>query len=192
MALWGGRFSQSPADSVFALSRSVQFDWRLAPYDLVASMAHVRALHRGSIIDSATAEALDQALKDLAGDISSGRFAPIAEDEDVHTALERGLIGKIGEQGGAIRAGRSRNDQVVTAFKLYLMDAMTEIADLLSTLSTALLSRAEEHADTIAPGFTHLQHAQPISFGHELAKHAVSLERDIDRIQDWQIGRAHV
>jgi argininosuccinate lyase len=185
MALWGGRFSQSPADSVFALSRSVQFDWRLAPYDLAASLAHVRALHRGSIIDSATAEALTRALKDLADEISSGKFAPVAEDEDVHSALERGLIAKISEKGGAIRAGRSRNDQVVTAFKLYLMDAMTEIADLLSTLSTALLSRSEEHADTIAPGFTHLQHAQPISFGHELAKHAVSLERDIDRIQDW-------
>ena len=185
MALWGGRFSQSPADSVFALSRSVQFDWRLAPYDIVASLAHVRALERGAIIDANTARDLTRALKELFAEIKTGTFTPLASDEDVHSAIERGLTGKFGEKGGSIRAGRSRNDQVVTAFKLYLIDAMSEIAASLSQLSSALLLKAEENLNTIAPGFTHFQHAQPISFGHELAKHAVSLERDIDRIKNW-------
>ena len=185
MTLWGGRFSQSPAESVFALSRSVHFDWRLAPYDIVASMAHVRALSRGAIIDSTTADSLLSALKELASEIGSGKFSPIATDEDVHSALERGLVAKLGEKGGAIRAGRSRNDQVVTAFKLYLIDAMSQIADGLQALCIAFLDQAEKNLSTISPGMTHLQHAQPVSFGHELAKHAVSLERDLDRIADW-------
>jgi len=191
MSLWGGRFSQSPADSLFALSRSIQFDWRLAPYDIVASIAHVHALARGLIIDSTTASTLEKSLKELAAEISAGTFTPESNDEDVHSALERGLKSKMGESGGAIRAGRSRNDQVVTAFKLYLIDAMTEIASCVRDLSLAILRQAEKQIDSIAPGFTHLQHAQPISFGHELAKHAVSFERDLDRIHDW-LDRAKI
>lgn len=185
MTLWGGRFSQSPTDSVFALSRSIQFDWRLAPYDIVASIAHVHALKRGKVISDGVAESLEASLRELHEQIEQGIFSPIDSDEDVHSALERGLKEKLGDVGGAIRAGRSRNDQVVTAFKLYLIDAMTGIAEGVQKTVAALLIQAEKNVDSIAPGFTHLQHAQPISFSHELAKHAVSLERDLDRIADW-------
>ena len=122
MTLWGGRFTQSPSDSLFALSRSVQFDWRLVPYDIAGSIAHVGALKRGEIIPPKTADALINALRELQVEISDGRFAPVESDEDVHSALERGLKSKLGDEGGAIRAGRSRNDQVVTAFKLYLIE----------------------------------------------------------------------
>ena len=185
MALWGGRFDSKTNDAVFALSRSVQFDWRLAPYDLVSSMAHVKVLKAGKLIDAKTASKLLGALAQLLKEVKSGKFAPTASDEDVHSALERGLKEKLGDLGGAIRAGRSRNDQVATDFKLYLMDHMLEIANQLGNLSKALLDKSSEYVDAVAPGFTHLQHAQPISFGHELAKHSSALERDLDRIKDW-------
>lgn len=185
MALWGGRFDSETNDAVFALSRSVQFDWRLAPYDLVSSMAHVKVLKSGKLIDAKTAEKLQSALAQLLKEVKNGKFAPKSEDEDVHSALERGLTEKLGELGGTIRAGRSRNDQVATDFKLYLMDHMLELGSELVKLSDALLEKSSEYVDAVAPGFTHLQHAQPISFGHELAKHASSLERDLLRIRDW-------
>ncbi|NDD60577.1 MAG: argininosuccinate lyase, partial [Actinobacteria bacterium] len=120
MTLWGGRFSEGPADSVFALSRSVQFDWRLAPYDIASSLAHVHALEAGSIINAKVAASLRDALIELRKEVLSGKFQPRATDEDVHSALERGLTEKLGVIGGAIRAGRSRNDQVATDLKLYL------------------------------------------------------------------------
>lgn len=185
MALWGGRFESKTDDAVFALSRSVQFDWRLAPYDLASSMAHVRALKRGKLIDSKTADKLQRALTELTKEVKSGKFSPKPEDEDVHSALERGLKEKLGEVGGAIRAGRSRNDQVATDFKLYLLDHMLEISSEICKLTEALSNKAGEYVDAIAPGFTHLQHAQPISFGHELAKHCAALSRDNARIKDW-------
>ena len=185
MALWGGRFESKTDDSVFALSRSVQFDWRLAPYDLVSSIAHVRVLKSGKLIDAKTAAKLDRALKELLKEVKSGVFKPNASDEDVHSALERGLIEKLGELGGSIRAGRSRNDQVATDFRLYLLDHMLEIALQVTKLSKAILAKSSEYVDAVAPGFTHLQHAQPVSFGHELAKHSCALERDLGRIKDW-------
>ena len=185
MALWGGRFESKTDDAVFALSRSVHFDWRLAPYDLVSSMAHVKALKNGKLIDSKTAEKLQKALSELMREVSKGRFVPTPADEDVHSALERGLKEKLGDLGGAIRAGRSRNDQVATDFKLFLLDNMLDIASKLCDLNSALLEKSSEYVDAVAPGFTHFQHAQPISFGHELAKHCSALNRDLDRIKDW-------
>lgn len=185
MALWGGRFESKISDAVFALSRSVQFDWRLAPYDLVSSLAHVNSLEANQLIPSKTAEALRGALRELLAEVRSGKFQPILEDEDVHSALERGLKEKLGDLGGSIRAGRSRNDQVATDLKLYLMDQMLDLANGISELSDSLLTKSEEYADAVAPGFTHLQHAQPITLGHELAKHSAALERDLSRIKDW-------
>lgn len=185
MTLWGGRFSSRTDEAVFALSRSIQFDWRLAPYDIVSSIAHVKVLKSGKLIEAKTASKLHGALVQLLKEVKSGKFAPIDSDEDVHSALERGLKEKLGDLGGAIRAGRSRNDQVATDFRLYLMDHMLEIANEISDLSRALLDKSSEYIDAVAPGFTHLQHAQPISFGHELAKHASALERDLWRIKDW-------
>ena len=185
MALWGGRFSSSPADSVFALSRSIHFDWRLAPYDLRSSLAHLSVLRSSSLISKDDAKSIEGALKELISEVGSGAFAPIASDEDVHSALERGLTEKLGATGGVLRAGRSRNDQVTTDLRLFTIDHMLEIAQLLTQLQDAILNKANEYVDAPAPGFAHIQHAQPISFGHELAKHAQAFARDLDRIHDW-------
>jgi len=185
MALWGGRFSSSPADSVFALSRSIHFDWRLAPYDLRSSLAHLSVLRSSSLISKDDAKAIEGALKELISEVASGAFAPIASDEDVHSALERGLTEKLGATGGVLRAGRSRNDQVTTDLRLFAIDHILEIAQLLTLLQDSILEKASEYVDAPAPGFTHIQHAQPVSFGHELAKHAQAFARDLDRIQDW-------
>jgi argininosuccinate lyase len=185
MALWGGRFSEAPQDSVFALSRSVHFDWRLAPYDIRSSKAHLAVLERNKLIDSKDASKILKALNELAEEVINGKFAPIDNDEDVHSALERGLTEKIGLAGGALRAGRSRNDQVTTDLRLFSIDHMLQVADLVIKLQEAILTKATEYVDDPAPGFTHIQHAQPLSFGHELAKHTHAFARDLDRIEDW-------
>jgi argininosuccinate lyase len=191
MALWGGRFSQGPEDSALALSRSAHFDWRLAPYDLRSSMAHLAVLKKSGLIDAKDADAIQKALKELVAEVSLGSFVAIDSDEDVHSALERGLTQKLGTVGGALRAGRSRNDQVTTDLRLFAIDHMLEIAALITSLQTAILDKAAEYAHDPAPGFTHIQHAQPVSFGHELAKHAHAFARDLDRINDW-LSRASV
>ena len=185
MALWGGRFAQGPEDSVFALSRSVHFDWRLAPYDLRSSMAHLAILKKSALVSAKDAELIQAALKELMQQVSDGSFTPNDADEDVHSALERGLTEKLGPIGGALRAGRSRNDQVTTDLRLFAMDHLLEIAGLITQLQTAILEKAAEYVNDPAPGFTHIQHAQPVSFGHELAKHAQAFARDLDRINDW-------
>ena len=185
MALWGGRFSDAPADAVFALSRSVDFDWRLAPYDLRSSLAHLRVLRTSGLLSGDVATQIEKALRELIDEVTEGKFLPVASDEDVHSALERGLTEKIGEVGGALRAGRSRNDQVATDLKLFAIDHMIEISQKVVELQKALVAKAAEYGDAPAPGFTHMQHAQPILFGHELAKHIHGFARDLERIQDW-------
>ena len=185
MALWGGRFEQGPALAVFALSRSVHFDWRLALYDLRSSRAHLAVLKESGLIESAVATEIERALKELTSEVSEGIFQPVESDEDVHSALERGLIEKLGAIGGSLRAGRSRNDQVATDLKLFAIDHMLEIARHIVLLQDALLAKADQYSDAPSPGFTHLQHAQPVLFGHELAKHAHAFARDLDRIHDW-------
>jgi argininosuccinate lyase len=185
MALWGGRFTQGAEESVFALSRSVHFDWRLAPYDLRSSKAHLAILKKSGLIATKDAEAIAKALNDLATEVTSGKFVASDSDEDVHSALERGLTEKLGAVGGALRAGRSRNDQVTTDLRLFSIDHMLEIARLLTALQSSILEKASEYINDPAPGFTHIQHAQPVSFGHELAKHAHAFARDLDRINDW-------
>ena len=185
MALWGGRFAQGPEESVFALSRSIHFDWRLAPYDIRSSMAHLEVLKKSGLVAEKDAEAIAQALKELSTEVVAGTFKPLDTDEDVHSALERALTEKLGAIGGALRAGRSRNDQVTTDLRLFTIDHILEIATLLTALQTAILEKAGEYINDPAPGFTHIQHAQPVSFGHELAKHAHAFARDLDRINDW-------
>ncbi len=185
MALWGGRFSDAPADAVFALSRSVHYDWRLAPYDIRSSLAHLSILQSSALIGKEDSLAIANALKELAQEVQSGAFVASDEDEDVHSALERGLTQKLGPVGGALRAGRSRNDQVTTDLRLFAIDHMLEIAALVSELNDAILKKATEYVNDSAPGFTHIQHAQPVSFGHEIAKHAQAFSRDQDRINDW-------
>ena len=185
MALWGGRFSETPADAVFALSRSVHFDWRLAPYDLRSSLAHLSVLKSSGLLENSVADAIRAGLLELKDEVATGKFVAIDSDEDVHSALERGLTEKLGVIGGSLRAGRSRNDQVATDLKLFAIDHMLEVAHQLLALQDALLTKASEYGDAPAPGFTHLQHAQPVLFGHEIAKHVHAFSRDLDRIKDW-------
>jgi argininosuccinate lyase len=142
-------------------------------------------LHRAGLLSQSELGEVIDSLDGLAADVASGAFVPGPDDEDVHTAIERGLLERLGALGGKLRAGRSRNDQVATDFRLYLRDQARAIAAQVIGLQEALLAQAEAHVDTIAPGFTHLQHAQPVSFGHELAKHIHALARDIDRLRDW-------
>ncbi len=187
MALWGGRFSAEPSSAVAALSRSVEFDWRLAPYDIKVNLAHLDGLIASGVIAAGNGEVIRAGLKALGTEILAGKFTYNDSDEDVHSAIERGLIAKIGAIGGALRAGRSRNDLVVADFKLYLVDHLLEIASLTTDLISVFNDQSEKLAKVVAPGFTHLQHAQPIVFGHELAKHSQALLRDVDRICDWLV-----
>src|ERR1700726_1020393 len=188
--LWGGRFSAGPADALARLSVSVQFDWRLARYDLRASRAHARVLHRAGLLTDVELAAMLKALDDLDRACATGAFRPTVADEDVHTALERGLLERLGALGGKLRAGRSRNDQVATDLRLYLRDQARLIACRIAELQTALIDQAERHAGPQAPGMTHLQHAQPVLFGHQLLAHAQALARDVSRLRDWDARAA--
>jgi argininosuccinate lyase len=187
LALWGGRFEGGPADALARLSVSVQFDWRLAPYDLLGSKAHARVLHRAGLLDDAELERMLGALDELREEVRTGGFQPRFEDEDVHTALERGLLEKLGTLGGKLRAGRSRNDQVATDLRLYLRDHARGVVALLADLEQALMDQAAQHLDTVAPGMTHLQHAQPVLFAHQLLAHVQAFARDVHRLRDWDL-----
>jgi argininosuccinate lyase len=183
--LWGGRFSGGPSEALAKLSLSVHFDWRLAPYDLRASKAHASVLHRAGLLSDDEATRMLLALDELAEAVRTGEFRPTAADEDVHTALERGLLEKLGTLGGKLRAGRSRNDQVATDLRLYLRDHVRRIAAAIVDLETTLIRLAEEHRGVAMPGMTHLQHAQPVLFAHHVLAHVHALARDVSRLQDW-------
>jgi argininosuccinate lyase len=183
--LWGGRFASGPSDAMAALSLSTHFDWRLAPYDLKQTRAHAHVLARAGLLNDDEIAQIEQAIEALSSEVIAGTATPIPADEDVHTAIERMLVDKLGDLGGKLRAGRSRNDQVATDFRLFLRDAAQQIALALLDLVDALNEQSSKHVDTISPGFTHLQHAQPVSFGHELAKHSHALLRDVERLADW-------
>ena len=186
LALWGGRFSGGPAQALAALSKSTHFDWRLAPYDLAGSRAHARVLHRAGLLDDASLEAMLDGLDRLEANVRSGAFTPAPGDEDVHTALERGLIERVGpEVGGRLRAGRSRNDQIATLLRMYLRDHARIIAGLVVDVVDALVDQSERHLGVAMPGRTHLQHAQPVLLSHHLLAHAWALLRDVDRLRDW-------
>ncbi|HWB65665.1 MAG TPA: argininosuccinate lyase [Mycobacteriales bacterium] len=183
--LWGGRFAAGPAEAVARLSSSIQFDWRLAPYDLRASRAHAGVLHRAGLLDDTELTALLAALDELHVEVTAGRVMPAADDEDVHAALERLLVKRLGPLGGKLRAGRSRNDQIATDLRLYLREQARQVAAALDGLLTALFDQADATIDVAAPGMTHLQHAQPVSLAHQLLAHAQAFARDLDRLRDW-------
>jgi len=189
-SLWGGRFAGGPADALARLSVSVQFDWRLAPYDIAGSRAHARVLAAAGLLDPDELGQMLAALDDLEAACASGEFRPTIDDEDVHTALERGLLERLGALGGKLRAGRSRNDQVATDLRLYLRDHARGLAVALVELADALTEQASLNVATPAPGMTHLQHAQPVSFGHWLLAHVQPLLRDLDRMRDWDVRAA--
>ena len=188
--LWGGRFASGPSDAMAALSLSTHFDWRLAPYDVQQTRAHARVLARAGLLTEDELAQVESALDDLARGIADGSVQPEPQDEDVHTAVERALLARLGDLGGRLRAGRSRNDQVSTDFRLYLRHQARLIAAAVIDLQDAFLGQAAAHIDTYAPGFTHLQHAQPVSFAHELAKHVHALGRDLERLADWDMRAA--
>lgn len=184
-ALWGGRFSGGPSEAMFALSVSTHFDWVLAPYDALASKAHAKVLHKAGLLSDVDLDTMLSGLTKLGEKVASGEFRPAPTDEDVHGAMERGLIEIVGpEVGGRLRAGRSRNDQVATLFRMWVRDAIRDTAAQVSDLVDALADQAAAHPDAIMPGKTHSQAAQPVLLAHELLGHAQPLLRDIERLQD--------
>ncbi|MDY6214140.1 MAG: argininosuccinate lyase [Schaalia hyovaginalis] len=186
MSLWGGRFSGAPDQALAALSVSTHFDFRLAHVDIAGSHAHADALHTAGLLSDDEAARMHEALSALDADVASGAFTPSAEDEDVHTALERGLIERAGAPlGGKLRAGRSRNDQIATLIRMYLRDEARRTASLVLDLVDALVDQAEAAGDAVMPGRTHLQHAQPVLVAHHLLAHAWPLIRDVERFMDW-------
>lgn len=185
-ALWGGRFASGPSPELSRLSKSTQFDWQLATYDIAGSRAHAKALAAAGYLSDAELVAMLDALDRLDADVTSGEFSAAESDEDVHSALERGLIERAGvELGGKLRAGRSRNDQIATLVRLYLLDHSRLIGHLVVQLIDAIASQAEVHSDAPMPGRTHLQHAQPVLLAHHLLAHAWPLVRDLERLADW-------
>ena len=185
--LWGGRFAGGPSPELAALSASTHFDWVLAPYDIAGSRAHARVLHRAGLLDDAELTDMLAALDGLDADVGSGAFQPRPDDEDVHTALERGLLERAGaELGGKLRAGRSRNDQVATLYRMYLREhARVDRGARARPAGGAPRTRRRTHPHAAMPGRTHFQHAQPVLLAHHLAAHAQALGRDVDRIRDW-------
>ncbi|GAB2806552.1 argininosuccinate lyase [Lentzea nigeriaca] len=184
--MWGGRFESGPAEAMARLSLSTHFDWRLAPYDIAGSRAHARVLHAAGLLTDEELAGMQKALDELLADVESGAFTPVLEDEDVHTALERGLIDRAGtELGGKLRAGRSRNDQVATLFRMWLRDAARRISAGVLDVVDALAAQSETHFGAVMPGRTHLQSAQPVLLSHHLLAHAHALLRDVERLHDW-------
>ncbi|MET1051938.1 MAG: argininosuccinate lyase [Mycetocola sp.] len=187
-ALWGGRFATGPSPELSRLSKSTQFDWQLAGYDIAGSRAHAKALAAAGYLSDTELVAMLDALDRLDADVASGDFTAAESDEDVHSALERGLIERAGvDLGGKLRAGRSRNDQIATLVRLYLLDHSRLIGHLVVQLIDAIASQAEVNADAPMPGRTHLQHAQPVLLAHHLLAHAWPLVRDLERLADWTV-----
>jgi argininosuccinate lyase len=190
-ALWGGRFTSGPSPELVALSRSTHFDWALALYDIAGSHAHAKALAAAGHLTAAQEKALHDGLDAVSRAVVDGTLQAVPADEDVHGALEQALIQKVGaELGGRLRAGRSRNDQIATLVRLYLLDHSRAIARDILRLIDAIVSQAHAHPDAIMPGRTHLQHAQPVLLAHHLQAHAWPLVRELERLRDWSARAA--
>ncbi|WP_337059714.1 argininosuccinate lyase [Kineococcus sp. G2] len=184
--LWGARFASGPAQAMAALSKSTHFDFRLASHDLAGSRAHARVLHRAGLLDDDTLRALLAGIDGLEADVLSGAFTPAEDDEDVHSALERALVERVGpDVGGRLRAGRSRNDQIATLLRMFLREHARLVADGVLDVVEALVQQAAAHPGAAMPGRTHLQHAQPVLLAHHLLAHAWPLLRDVQRLRDW-------
>ena len=169
-----------------ALSRSTHFDWRLATYDLDGSRAHARVLHTPACSTDDELDALLAGIDELDRRVRAGELLPQESDEDVHGALEGALVDLVGpDLGGKLRAGRSRNDQIATLFKVFLRDHARVVAGMVLDLADAIADQAERHLGAIMPGRTHLQHAQPVLLSHHLMAHAWPLVRDVARLRDW-------
>ena len=183
--LWGARFRTPPSAALMRLSRAPQNYFRLVPEDLRSSIAHASELVRAGILTQDEGDKISETLTAIGNDFAAGTVAPSHADEDVHTFLERVLVERLGAMGGKLRAGRSRNDQAANDLKLHLRGVAKQITSDLLSLQDALIAQASEHQTTLAPGFTHLQPAQPVTFAHQLLAHAQGFSRDIERFQDW-------
>ena len=181
---WGGRFTESTDAFVEAFTASINFDKRLYRHDIEGSIAHARMLARVDIITGAECEKILDGLEEIRADIERGDFAWSIELEDIHMNIEARLIERIGETGKKLHTGRSRNDQVATDMRLYLRDEIDSLCAALTRLQSALVEIADRETDTIMPGFTHLQVAMPVSFGHHMLAWEAMLERDYQRMQD--------
>jgi argininosuccinate lyase len=186
MAMWGGRFSAAPNELVAKLGESISFDARMYKQDIRGSTAHARMLARQGIIGKADAESIVGGLAQVLKEIDEGRLQFKTELEDVHMNVESRLTEIVGPVGGKLHSGRSRNDQVCTDVRLHLRDESDVIVEAIVGLQSSLVNLAKEHTDTILPGFTHLQHAQPVVLAHYLLAYTEMLERDAGRIKDWR------
>ncbi len=183
-ALWGGRFAAGPDAIMEKINASIDVDRRLYKQDIAASRAHCRMLVATSIITAADGDAILKGLDTIEAEIDAGTFAFSAQLEDIHMNVEARLKDLIGEAAGRLHTARSRNDQVATDFRLWVRDAFDTLDNGIKDLQHSLLDRADEHAETIMPGFTHLQTAQPVTFGHHLLAYAEMFDRDRGRMQD--------
>jgi len=185
-SLWGGRFESGPSFEMQRLSKSTHFDWRLVTYDLDATAAHATQLSHAGYLSSEALATVRKTLEAMRADFLADALHPVETDEDVHGALERILIERVGEDiGGALRAGRSRNDQIATFVRLYMRDSASAVRQILIELVRILITRSEDAGDRIMPGRTHFQHAQPVLIAHHLLAHAWPMVRNIQRLDDW-------
>jgi argininosuccinate lyase len=182
-ALWGGRFARGPHPEMMAFTASIATDLRLLPYDAAATRAHARVLVKAGLLNPADLEALDRVCDDLVHRWERGELVPGPDDEDVHTLVERALTDRLGGVGRRIHAGRSRNDLVATDLRLWCKDAAARLIDALASLAEVVASFAEAHKETVMPGYTHLQRAQPISFAFHMLAHGFSFARDAARFR---------
>jgi argininosuccinate lyase len=181
---WSGRFAQPVDEQVKRFTASVSFDQRLAKHDIAASLAHARMLAAGGMISRKDLAAIEKGMATIAREIAAGRFAWSIDAEDVHLNIEKRLTALAGDAGKRLHTARSRNDQVATDLRLWLREEIDEILKRLAALERALLAQASKHAALVMPGFTHLQVAQPVTFGHHLLAYFEMLERDRERLLD--------
>ncbi len=181
---WGGRFTEATNDLVEQFTSSIPYDWRLYPYDIAGSMVHAAMLGRQGIIPKKEAARIIRGLEEILREIVTGTFEFSVELEDIHMNIESRLIEKIGPVGGKLHTARSRNDQIALDIRMFLRDEIAEIHDLLASLQAVIIRLADRHSDVILPGYTHLQRAQPVLFGHHLLAYYEMFERDRDRLED--------
>ncbi len=185
--LWGGRFTEPTDAFVEAFTASVNFDRRLYRHDIAGSIAHAKMLAHVGVLTDAECDAIVKGLQQIEAEIERGEFAWSVELEDVHMNIEARLIARIGNVGKKLHTGRSRNDQVATDVRLYLRDGIDALRDAIRRLQEAILALAETETETIMPGFTHLQVAQPVTFGHHLLAWFEMLARDAARLRDCRV-----
>jgi argininosuccinate lyase len=182
--LWGGRFTEATNELVEEFTSSIAYDWRLYPYDIAGSIAHVMMLAKTGIVTKKEASRIVRGLEEILGEIANGTFSFTTELEDIHMNIESRLIEKIGLVGGKLHTARSRNDQVALDIRMYLRDEISAIHDLLKSLQKVIVETADRNQDAILPGYTHMQRAQPVLFGHHLLAYYEMFERDRERLED--------